>query len=94
MDELSSLEKQIYLFIQKYQEQFDSNKRLEKTVKNLQKETEVYKLKIEELESKLNKAVFDVDELFNNDSLKLEDKEALRNKVNELITIIDYHLRS
>ena len=94
MDELSSLEKQLYSFVQKSFESTEKNTRLEKKVNQLEKENEVLRLKIDEIESKLNNSLFSDADIFANDSLSLEDREFLKSKIGELISKIDYHLRS
>ena len=94
MDELSSLEKQLYSFVQKSFESTEKNTRLEKKVNQLEKENEVLRLKIDEIESKLNNSLFSDADIFANDSLSLEDREFLQSKIGELISKIDYHLRS
>lgn len=94
MDELSSLEKQIYKFLQKNSDITEENKALQKRIKQLEKENEVLKLKVDDIEVKLNNAFIDTENsqfggLFND-----EEKTQLKNKINDLITKIDFHLRS
>ncbi|MCZ7604220.1 MAG: hypothetical protein QY331_07805 [Melioribacteraceae bacterium] len=94
MDELSSLEKQIYKFLQKNSDTTEENKALQKRIKQLEKENEVLKLKVDDIEVKLNNAFIDTENsqfsgLFND-----EEKIQLKNKINDLITKIDFHLRS
>ena len=60
----------------------------------VQKENEILKLKNKELEEKLRELAFQGTNLFGSDSLNLEDKEQLKSRINELITKLDYHLRS
>ncbi|OGU55013.1 MAG: hypothetical protein A2V66_08060 [Ignavibacteria bacterium RBG_13_36_8] len=94
MDELSSLEKQLYTFVQKSFELTDKNSKIEKKMQQLEKENDVLKMKIREIENKLNNSLFNDNSLFNNDSLKLEDRELIKSKISELISKIEYHLRS
>jgi len=94
MDELNSLEKQLYGFVQKTFELSEKNTRLEKKVHQLEKENEVLKLKIDEIESKLNNSLFNDNLSFSNESINLEDRDYLKTKISELISKIDYHLRS
>lgn len=94
MEELTSLEKQVYVFVQKNYELSDKNLRLEKKLQQFESENEVLKLRIEELESKLNDSSFEENNLFQTDSITVEDREVLRGKISELISKIDYHLRS
>ena len=94
MNELVSLEKVLYSYVQKNQETSDRNLILEKKIKNLEKENESYKLKLNDLETKLNNTAFNLSQIFDNDFKNTEDKESLKNKIDDLLKIIDYHLRS
>ncbi len=94
MDELSSLEKQVYKFLQKSTDTSEENKTLQKRIKQLEKENEVLKLKVDDIETKLNNAFIDTENsqfggLFNDD-----EKQELKSKITDLITKIDFHLRS
>ncbi|MFH1197356.1 MAG: hypothetical protein V1720_16780 [bacterium] len=94
MDELSSLEKMIYRFIQKSQESSEAKEELEKQVARLEKENEILKLKIEEIESKYTHSI-NSERIHNEgNKINLADGEAIKTKINELISRIDYHLRS
>lgn len=94
LDELNALEKQIYYFIQKGSELLDSNQALNNRITLLERENDTLKKKINEIESKVSKSFVNSDNLFGNESFNLEEKEALKNKISELIAKIDYHLRS
>ena len=94
IDELNALEKQIYFFIQKGAELLEANQALSNRLTLLEKENDVLKKKISEIESRVNKSLVNEDNLFVSESLKLEDREALKSKISELIARIDYHLRS
>ncbi|MEW6508933.1 MAG: hypothetical protein AB1432_14435 [Bacteroidota bacterium] len=94
IDELNALEKQIYYFIQKGSELIDSNKALNNKIVQLEKENDILKRKISEIELKINKTLFNEVNLFGSETIKLEEREALKNKISELIARIDYHLRS
>ena len=95
LDEINSLEKQIYYFIQKGAELIEANKALNNRINQLEKENDALKKRISEVEAKLNKAILLNDEnAFKNETLNPEEKEALKNKISELIARIDYHLRS
>ena len=94
MDELSSLEKMIYRFIQRCQESSEVKEELEKQVARLEKENEILKLKIEEIESKYSH-VINTERIFTEGTKSNPiDGEAIKTKINELISRIDYHLRS
>ncbi|MBU1098941.1 MAG: hypothetical protein KKA84_00955 [Bacteroidetes bacterium] len=92
MEELSSLEKRIYSFIQRDIELSEENIRLVKRVEQLENENEVLILKIREVEEKVVK--FQRSEIDANDSLGSEEKEKIKTKIDDLISKIDYHLRS
>lgn len=94
IDELNALEKQIYYFIQKGSEILEANQALNNRITLLEKENDLLKKKISEIESKVAKNIFNEDNLFGTESLKLEEREALKSKINELVAKIDYHLRS
>lgn len=95
LEEINSLEKQVYFLIQKGNELLAKNSALEKKTKQLEKENEVLRLKIEEIEKKLsgNVSTFD-SELFGTFNAPPEDKENLKKKINELIVKIDRQLSS
>lgn len=93
MEELNSLEKRIYSFVQKHNDIVNENSELKTTVNKLEKENEVLNLKLEELEQKI-KSITEED--FDSEFLNLspEEKNILKNKIGDLISRIDYHLRS
>ena len=94
IDELNTLEKQIYYFIQKGTEILESNQALNNRITLLERENDALKKRISEIESKVSKSFVNSENLFGNESFNLEEKEALKNKISELIARIDYHLRS
>ncbi|MEW6701785.1 MAG: hypothetical protein AB1298_03620 [Bacteroidota bacterium] len=94
LDELNSLEKQIYYFIQKGSEMLEANQALSNRIALLERENDSLKKKVVEAETKVNKSLFNEENLFGSESFNSEEKEALKNKINELIARIDYHLRS
>lgn len=93
LDELGSLEKQMYFFIQKGSELAETNQGLNNRITLLERENEALRKKIIEIESKVSKTLLNDQNLFDT-SFNIEEKEALRNKISELIAKIDYHLRS
>ncbi len=93
MDELTSLEKKIYSFIQRNFELSEENKRLKKSIGQLEKENEVLKLQLSEFEDRLLQRS-ENGGLFSSDSLKPEERELLKSKIDDLINKIDFHLRS
>jgi predicted nucleic acid-binding Zn-ribbon protein len=94
IDELNALEKQIYYFIQKGSELMEANSALNNKIIQLEKENDILKKKISEIELKVNKTLFNEGNLFGSETIKLEEREVLKNKISELIARIDYHLRS
>jgi predicted nucleic acid-binding Zn-ribbon protein len=94
IDELNTLEKQIYYFIQKGSELFDANEALNNRITLLERENDLLKKKVNEIETKIGKTLFKEDNIFSNGSLNSEEKDALKIKLGELIAKIDYHLRS
>ena len=96
MNELISLEKQVYIFVQQTSELYEANEQYEKKIAKLNKENEVLKLKIEELENKLAKqaAKNKSNSQHSDGALSDIDKEELKTKFSDLISKIDYHLRS
>jgi len=94
LEELNTLEKQIYYFIQKGSELIDANQALNNRINILEKENDSLKKRISEIESKLSKTNINEGNLFGKENLKLEEREVLKGKISELIAKIDYHLRS
>mgnify|MGYP001137120981 CR=1 FL=1 len=95
LEELNTLEKQIYFFMQKSSEVLEANQALNNRIILLEKENDALKKRINEIEGKLSKSLLlNEENLFGTDSLNLEEREALKSKISELIARIDYHLRS
>lgn len=95
LDELNTLEKQIYYFIQKGSEVLEANNALNSRINQLEKENDALKKRINEIESKLSKSLMLSEEnSFGTESINLEEREALKSKIHDLIARIDYHLRS
>ena len=92
-DELTALEKQIYVFLQKNEELQHENRELSNRIKNIDKENEVLKLKLQEIETKLNHFEENGSQNYS-EAFNPEEKEELKNKISDLINKIDYHLRS
>lgn len=86
MDELNSLEKQVYALVQKSEELLEEKAALTNRINKLELENEVLRLKIEELES-LNPGA----DLSN---FTPEDRQALKKRIEEFITKIDSHIGS
>jgi len=86
MEELNSLEKQIYALVQRGEVMLEEQAALQKKIEQLETENEVLRLKIEELES-FNPGT-DVS------NLSTEDREVLKKKIDEFISKIDNHIGS
>ena len=93
MDELLSLEKQIYTVIQKSDELVDENNDLREEIENLQAENGALKNKLREIETSLTNHVSESNDLFS-DNINKNEKEEIKEKIENLISRLDYHLRS
>ena len=94
LDELFSLEKHIYMFVERADEMAEEKLALEKTIKNLKDENEILKLKLEQLEKEASSKSFNDDLFGNTEFSDTDEKEAIKTKIAELISKIDNHLRS
>lgn len=94
LEELSALEKEIYYFIQKGSELIEANQALSNRINQLEKENEALKKRLSEIESKISRTMYNEENLFGAERFNKEEREALKNKISELIARIDYHLRS
>lgn len=93
MEELTSLEKQVYFLVQKNRELADNIIEFSKTNKNLEKENEVLKLKIEELETKSAKSSSHNTERNNKEDFVF-NKDLMKKQIEDLVNKIDFHLSS
>ena len=94
LDELFSLEKYIYMFVEKADEISEEKLALEKTIKSLKDENEILKLKLEQLEKEASKQSFNNDLFGELDAEDTGEREAIKVKIADLISKIDDHLRS
>lgn len=94
MDELLSLEKQIYTVVQKSDELVDENNDLREEIENLQVENGALKNKLREIETSLTNQISDKKDLFSENSININEKEEIKEKIQNLISRLDYHLRS
>jgi len=94
MDEIIALEKEVHIFLQKHEVLKKESSDLQKELEENYKENELLKLKNKELDEKLKDVAFQGTSLFNSDSLDTENKEEIKQKISELISKLDYHLRS
>lgn len=93
MDEIVSLEKMVQKFVIENVEVVEKKSTLESKVENLEKENEVLVLKIKELERKIN-AVDDISSVADTPNLDLNERQNLKNQIDDLISRIDYHIKS
>ena len=95
LEEINSLEKQVYLLVQKGNEFIAKNSSLDKKIKQLEKENEALRLKIEDIERKLTGGVSNFDtEIFTSFGSTGDERDNLKKKINELIIKIDRQLSS
>ncbi len=86
LEELKNLENSVYALLQKNKELKEEIAELKEENIELKKENEVIKQTLNQLEDKIP----------NSGSAKLndKDKETLKNKIDDLIARIDYHLKA
>ena len=94
MDELLSLEKQIYTVVQRSDELVDENNDLREEIENLQAENGALKNKLREIETSLANQIGENKDLFSENNLHSNEKEEIKEKIENLISRLDYHLRS
>jgi len=94
MNELTSLEKQLYAFIQERDELRDEKESLLERIEELEKENAELKARHAEMLSKFNN-IDSENLIFSEGDLNdPEEREKIKNRINELISKIDNHLRS
>ena len=93
MNEIVSLEKMIQKFVSEKLELEEENSGLENRINNLEKENDVLVSKIKDLEKKLN-SVAESGAVKGKTKLDLSERENLKNQIGDLISRIDYHIRS
>lgn len=93
MDEIVSLEKMVQKFVSDNIAIEEDKVGLQNKVNSLQKENEVLVLKIKELEKKINQTE-EVKSVSGKTNLDISERENLKNQIDDLITRIDYHIRS
>lgn len=94
MDEINSLEKMVHSYVQQAEEIGSRNEELQDEIDTVKKENELLKFKIKELEEKVGEIAMHGNTLFEGSSANQEEREKLKNKINELISKLEYHLRS
>lgn len=86
MDELNSLEKQIYSLVQKSEELLEEKAALTNRISKLELENEVLRLKIEELET--------ITPGRDVGNISQEDRDVLKKRIEEIVSKIDNHIGS
>jgi len=93
ISDLSAIETQLSILINKNKDLGIKNIELEQNLDSLRKENSVLQQKLESLEKEIKNVTENSEEnLFN--SLNLKERENLKVKLQNLITRIDYHLSS
>lgn len=92
MNELIDLEKQVQKFVVENSASLTEITNLKEKISTLEKENEVLVLKIKELEKKLHSA--EEEKAVGDTVLDVKDREELKSQIDELISRIDYHIRS
>ncbi len=94
MEELNDLEKQVYVLAQNVEDIKSENQDLQEEVNQISKEREVLKLELEETQAQLKNFKSDGLNGLDSNLIDSEEREKLKNKIGDLISKIDYHLRS
>lgn len=93
LNEIVSLEKAVQKFVSNNVELEEEKLSLVNRVNKLQKENEILVLKIKDLEKQISVAE-DVKTSAGKTTLDLTERENLKNQIDDLISRIDYHIRS
>lgn len=94
LEELNALEKQFVSLSKKNKDLLARFETLERTNREFVFENSGLKSKVLELESKLEDLKRENNNLRNGGTLNRKDREDLKAQINELISKIDFHLRS
>ena len=90
MDELLELEKSVHKLVQNEEEVSEEKESLIRELRTLKDENEILRIKLEEAERRADTS----SENFNASLFNSEDKEVVKDRIDELINKIDNHLRS
>lgn len=93
LNEIGSLEKAVQKFVSNNVELEEEKLTLTTRVNKLQKENEILVLKIKDLEKQISSAE-EVKTSAGKTNLDLTERENLKNQIDDLISRIDYHIRS
>ncbi len=86
VNELASLEKQIYAYVKRSEEVFEENKKLKEKIDELESENEILKIKIEEFQKRSKED--------SGSGIDNREREKIKRRIDELIEKIDFHMRS
>ena len=89
ISELSALESEIEILNNKYMDTLDRNKELEVTIDSVQQDKNLLNQELAKLEEDLQSLKQKAEEKIN---LNAEERESFKNKINDLISRIDFHL--
>jgi chromosome segregation ATPase len=92
LNDISQVETQVSILKNRFREALERNRELQGYLDELKKENIELKQKISELEEDLNQ--FKDQDLNSFSSLNLKEKEAVKIKLQHLLSRIDYHLSS
>lgn len=94
LNELSSMESQISVLAERYQDVVKHLNEIENQNTIVSKENEYLKLQIKTLEKEIETFKGSIERESTFSSLPVKDRESLKQKINELIARINYHLGS
>jgi dynactin complex subunit len=94
MDEIVSLEKMVQKFVADNQEMETNKSALSKKVDKLIQENEILVSKIKDLEKKIDHVDVDSGSVKSKTNLDLTEREDLKSQIDDLISRIDFHIRS
>ncbi len=90
LNELLELEKSVHVLVQRDEVISEEKESLIRELRSLKDENEILRIKLEEAERKASVNSEDFSDSF----LSSEDKEVVKDRIDELINKIDNHLRS
>ncbi len=94
MDEIVSLEKMVQKFVSENEKLEVEKSSLDKDIAKLTKENEILISKINDLEKQINQAEVNAEMVNSKAKLDLAEREKLKDQIDDLISRIDYHIRS
>lgn len=92
LNELTSLEVQVSILVERFNDLIKKNADLENQLNHIKRDNEYLKLQLSSLENDLDTKA-DSSTIFSA-SLSLKERESLKQRINEMISKINYHLSS